>query len=1185
MPSSLVNSYSGTNVHFNEYSVTFNTEPIPGSVILIGYDYLSHDIIAEYNGQQIIVGQVPIGYFSANDNFRLVITLEITGTNTTPIPYTVFFDFAEDGTVLGSADRNPFLAVLPRPVVNMNLSSTSFDDNVDMTITWTSDATDHVEIVITNVDGIIVYSDFSAPVNGSYIFNGLTLNSFADKNPFTVNMTAFNEPLISTNTSDTFDLLVTDRTYDTNSINNNNSVGSPTGILLDLLPYIITADINVINDSTVELVYTTQDATFVDILSSFDQGALNLSPNGNFIFTNLQQGTVYSVTVMARDDESNIDVRTVLFELNESGVNRDRGFLGLKRGKDMTFSVSAGVYTKETDLSGVAEPFVGTNGCFAGKFKWGPCLERIRIANEETLGVIFGKPSTNADNAIDFFTAASYLSYSSALDVVRVASYNGIAYLNKNSTVSVKYNGLVSGTTVYSTPEAAITILNDNHYTNLLDADLENNTFIAKHTGDLGNSIGIAIAVNSTAVATGDEYKYSTDYIAKYAADNVVNAKYNKNAFFFSRSKRVTYVRPTVESTARSILDTNDWLSVDGQRYQVRSVTLGVDNAILYVTVTNGGSGYTVAPAVSFSAGAATATSTLATTGSIKSTVTITAPGSGYTNADGTYALTFTDGGGTGAAGTVTITSGAVSAVTISNGGTGYTSAPTLSFAGTGTFVPAVLTPTIGYAVASVTVTGGGSGYTTAPSVSFTGNGSGASATAHVASADFIDLDRLYTGVVSTGSYQTNTISNSSISELTKYWVYSNAVGLAPDSESLHVMVIDTLGKITGVPGSLLEKFANVSFDSAAKNSDGTTNYWLNRINTSSIYVRVGTSSLSEIPLFKSNTDTDAQSKDWIANLIYLVGGDDAFASMGMDDDIDAYDLFKSPEEADAPIIVGNYRSISNDGGQPNSVLANYLIQNIAEFRRDSVVFLSCRRESVVNNPKNEVREILKDVNTLPSTSYATMDSGWKYMYDKYNDRYWWIPTAGDHAGCYARTDRLLDPWYSAAGEKRGILNNVVKLAFNPNETQRDQLYPNRVNPVVTFPGIGTMIYGDKTLLSLSSSFNRIPTRRLFIVIEKTLANAARFALFEFNDASTRTQVYGIIDKYLRGVQGGRGIEDYAIDVSEKVNTPEVVALNQFKGRIYIKPKYSINFIELNFINVGALLSFDEAVSVLNNTV
>lgn len=1187
MPTTLVNTYSGSNIYFNEYDVSFSSEPIPGSPILIGYDYVTHNIIAEYNNQQIVVGQVPLSYFNSNDYFRLVITLEVAGSNSTHIPYTVFFDFSEDGSVLGSVDRNPFISVLPRPNIILNLSDTNFLDNQDMTISWTSDATSHVELVITNSLNVIVYADYNAPTSGSYNFNGIGLTAFADKNPYTVNVTAYNEPLIFTNQNQTFNLIASDINIQSSVVNNTNTVFDAV-FGTDLLPVILTANLNQIDIRNVELVYTTQDATRVDILTMFGQGDLSLPANGSFQFTGLRIGIIYSVTIIASDNEGNYDVKNIIFEIHQDGLNSDKGILGLKRGSDMTFSVSAGVYTKETDLSGIAEPFVGTNGCFAGKFRWGPCLERVRIANEETLGVYFGTPGTNVDNAIDFFTASSYLSYSSALDVVRLASYNGSTFLNKNATVTVKYNGLINGgITVASTAESAITILNDEHFTNLVDGDLTGNTFIARFTGELGNSIGIGFVANSATVATSDEYKYNVDLIEKYNA-SVDNAYVNKDLFYFSRDKKVYYVRASDQKTARSIFDLGDWMVVNGSRYQIKGITLGSNNSLQKVILSSGGTGYTAAPTVSLTGAGtgATATAVLETTGSVKS-VTIANAGTGYT-ASATGVLVFSGGSPTTpATGTITTDgSGVITSVTITNAGAGYKTTPTVSFTGIGSGTGGSLTAILGYAVASVNVTNGGSGYTSGITVGFVGNGTGATATASVETVDVIEIDKLYSGVVSTGDYKdVSGLSNPSITEFSRAWRFSNVIGLAPDSESLHVVVFDALGKITGTAGSLLEKFVNVSFSSTAKNADGTSNYWLNRINTSSVYIRLGTATLDTVPFVKPYTDTDAQGTDWVANSIVLVGGDDAFDSMGLDDDIAGYDLFRNPEETDAPIIVGNWRSIKDESGSPNAVLANYLIQNIAEERRDSMVFLSCRRESVVNNPRNEVREILKDVNELPSTSYAEMDCGWKYMYDKYNDRYWWVPTSGDHAGCYARTDRLRDPWYSAAGEQRGILNNVVKLAFNPHETQRDQLYSNRVNPVISQPGVGTMIYGDKTLLSISSSFNRIPTRRLFIVVEKTLANAARFALFEFNDASTRTQVYGIIDKYLRGVKAGRGVEDYAIDVSEKVNTPEVVALNQFKGRIYIKPKYSINFIELNFINVGAILSFDEAIAILNNAV
>lgn len=1186
MSSTLINTYEEDRILFKEYLIDFplyeefSLDTIETD-ILIGFNYLSREIVVYHPSGMQIIEVLDESLFNTEDAFRLVVTLDVFGANNSIIPFSFSFDFAENGTILGfdqndnpidEVPYNPFINVLERPTVTVTATTPNPSDQ-PVTIQWTSTAVGDGYNVGYVTLLILHGEDFYA------FYDNLDAIGFLDVydipvGDYTVIATAYDEPTIYSDTdSADFNVYSVETIITPPSVNNINTV-SPVIVDMDLLPIITSLNVIYIDDNTAQVCYTTLNATSVDLLTTFNQNHVGLPTNYCQTFDNLEMDTLYTVTAIASDDEGNIDVDTITFAITpQEGLNSDRGILGLNRGKDMTFSVSPGVYTKETDLSGIAEPFVGTNGCFAGKFRWGPCLERIRIANEETLGVIFGTPGTNIDNKIDFFVAAQYLSYAGALDVVRAASFDGTSYLNKNAVVTVKFNTLDDS----SPAEDDITILNDEHYTNLSDGDLESNTFIARFPGDLGNSVGISFVTNAAAL-TGDQYKHAVDLTT------------DKNKFYFARDKKVKYRRTSSTSTARSIMDLGDWLVVDGAQYQIKGIDLdSVFGHLLTIAVTNGGSDYTAAPIVSFTGGGggtgAAATAVLASTGSVKNNVTITNAGVGYAT-DETVALTFTGGGGTGATGTVTTLGGEVTAVTITSGGTGYTSAPTLSFTPTTPpSTPAVLTAVIGYAVASITITAQGSGYTSAPAVGFAGTGSGAAATSYVGSIDTITLDRLYAGTISTGNLNIGSIANTGITSFVKKWRWQNVISLAPSSESIHMIVFDTTGKITGAAGSVIEKYNDLSFDPTARTVDGVSNYWLNRINTISSYIRIGTADLSQIPLFISNTETYAAGKDWISNYIKLAGGDDSFSTMGIDDDISAYDLFRDPEQTDAPIIIGNYRSIKDDSGETNSVLANYLIQNIAEIRKDSMVFLSCRREAVVNNPRNEVREIINDVLTLPSTSYAEMDSGWKYIYDRYNDAYLWVPTSGDHAGVYARTDRNRDPWYSGAGEQRGIINNVVKLAFNPNESQRDQLYANRVNPIVSFPGIGTMVYGDKTLLSLASGFNRIPTRRLFIVLEKTLANAARFAMFEFNDNITRAQVFGILDSYLRDVKGRRGVEDYLVDVSEKVNTPEVIANNQFKGRIYIKPKYSINFIELNFVNVGAILTFDEAVSILNNTI
>lgn len=833
----------------------------------------------------------------------------------------------------------------------------------------------------------------------------------------------------------------------------------------------------------------------------------------------------------------------------------------------MAFILSAGVYFKETDLSFVAEQFIGSKGCYAGKFMWGPSLQRVIIDREETLANIFGKPTSgNVDNVIDWHVANQFLSYSNVLDVVRIASFNGTSYLNKNSVVRPYFNNLNAS----GTAEPNITILNDNHYTNLLDGDLENNGFMGRFTGAYGNSVGISWVVNSNNTVNELTSQLNTNGFS----DDLSTLQDN---FVLTRNKTIKFLRPDINTTIREYLDILDWLDLDSSRYQVKNIKLGTSaNSVLDVTVVSSGL-YQTTPTVNFTG----AGSTLATATAVLSTsigVVATTAGAGYDN--GNYNLSFSGGSGNGAAGFVTITSGTISSITITNSGTGYTGNPTIAINYTGTAPSTAAVLASGRPIENIIMTNNGS-YTTLPTVAIAGTvltGIGATVTVtnvNVATGiDEIEIDRVYSGTVSTGNYLTGT-NNTSI-PITKYWRFSNVISTNPISvdNGIHVIVFDNDGKISGQRGTILEQYKDLSLSSTAKNEDGTSNYWSTRINTNSYYVRLGTKDIS------TWTQTiDVSGKTYITNYLALVDGDDAFTSMGLDDDIAGYDLFKDTEQTDAPIIIGNYRSIKNEGGVPNSVLATYLIQNIAEVRKDSMVYVSCRRESVVNNPRNEVTSLLQDVATLPSTSYGEMDTGWKYIYDRYNDKYIWIPTCADHAGAYARTDSTNDAWFSAAGQQRGIIKNAIKLAFNPNEAQRDQLYPNRINPIVTFPNIGTMIYGDKTLLNLNSAFNRIPTRRLFIVLEKTLTRASRFALFEFNDAITRAQARNICESYLSQVKSKRGVDDYRVIIDETNNTPAVIAGNQLKGTILIKPNYSINFIELNFVNVGAVLTFEESIT------
>jgi len=218
----------------------------------------------------------------------------------------------------------------------------------------------------------------------------------------------------------------------------------------------------------------------------------------------------------------------------------------------------------------------------------------------------------------------------------------------------------------------------------------------------------------------------------------------------------------------------------------------------------------------------------------------------------------------------------------------------------------------------------------------------------------------------------------------------------------------------------------------------------------------------------------------------------------------------------------------------------------------------------------------LEYYNQLPSSSYAVFDSGYKYMYDKYNDVFRFVPLNGDIAGLCANTDNVADTWYSPGGFNRGQIRGAVKLAYNPSKTQRDQLYPARINPVVAFPGEGTVLFGDKTALSKPSAFDRINVRRLFLVLEKSIARAAKFQLFEFNDEFTRAQFKSLVEPFLREVQGRRGITDFAVVCDGTNNSAEVIDRNEFVADIFIKPARSINFITLSFIAVRTGVSFSE---------
>lgn len=430
--------------------------------------------------------------------------------------------------------------------------------------------------------------------------------------------------------------------------------------------------------------------------------------------------------------------------------------------------------------------------------------------------------------------------------------------------------------------------------------------------------------------------------------------------------------------------------------------------------------------------------------------------------------------------------------------------------------------------------------------------------------------------------YYGNTVTAQSL--VPRRWEFYNYFNGAPGTsafaqvdgatnDEMHIIVADEDGRISGVANTVLEIFSNVSKASNARTADGTGNYYQTVINQTSRYIwwasnLAGVTNIGRLTTSSVNFGIGAQTSALNSSLTR--GRDGALPRAA--DYINGYNLFSNPEVVDVSLI------LSGEGDQTKAL---HIINNIAEVRKDCVAIISPRRADVVNNAGyvgSEMEDIIAFRNLLPSSSYAVMDGNYKYIYDKYNDLYRYVALNGDTAGLMVRTDTERDPWYSPAGFNRGQVKNVIKLAFNATKGQRDQLYKAGVNPVVTFPGQGTVLFGDKTLLSKPSAFDRINVRRLFIVLEKAISTAAKFTLFEFNDEFTRSQFRNLVEPFLRDVQGRRGIFDFRVVCDTTNNTGEVIDRNEFVGDIYIKPARSINFIQLNFVAVRTGVEFSEVV-------
>ena len=441
------------------------------------------------------------------------------------------------------------------------------------------------------------------------------------------------------------------------------------------------------------------------------------------------------------------------------------------------------------------------------------------------------------------------------------------------------------------------------------------------------------------------------------------------------------------------------------------------------------------------------------------------------------------------------------------------------------------------------------------------------------------------TGATETGGLRHAVVDNAKI---LRHWEYYFQFSTPPTStddvvnaggslDEMHIVVLDEDGGITGTAGTILETFEGVSQAVDAKSAQGNSNFFADVIYSQSKFVYVmdhETTLANSGSAKKGQTFDNTQGDAFVVKTYSLASGTDDYAATN-GEIATAYEKFSDTDAVDLSLLLCGPSQTTADATGDTKATA---VMDIATARKDCVAFISPARTDVVGvaNAITQAQNVIGFADGLPSTSYAVIDSGYKYMYDRYNDVYRFVPLNGDIAGLCARTDNVADAWFSPGGFNRGQIRGAVKLAFNPNQTQRDELYKARVNPVTSFPGQGIVLFGDKTAQSKPSAFDRINVRRLFIVLEKAVSTAAKFQLFEFNDEFTRAQFRNLVEPFLRDVQGRRGITDFSVVCDDSNNTGDVIDRNEFRADIFIKPARSINFIQLNFIATRSGVAFSE---------
>ena len=849
----------------------------------------------------------------------------------------------------------------------------------------------------------------------------------------------------------------------------------------------------------------------------------------------------------------------------------------------MAFQLSPGVNVSEIDLTTVVPSVATSDGAFAGLFRWGPVGERTLVSTENQLISLFGKPTNH--NPETFFTAANFLAYSNRLYIVRAANTTG-------ATPKITANG--------SNNSSVLTLSN----TTALS--------VGMYVTQLSNgSVGFT---NVSSVSTVSIVSKNSSSIT---LSNAANTAFSNVDVYFARPE-TSYTAvgfdptsPRTKAGANGIVDNlvahivkndNDYTNKDGNFDPdvnwVAKFPGEIGNSLrISVCDTSDSFSSNVAltsAAIEFRTGSSIATvkfqgSTNATANTVASQISINDQ---VLAGNSAYGLQYLQVKSMTVVGNTTANVVVSGDVDVSN---------TIGFIATNNN-PLSNGDIVKYVTAANnTALGGLSNNSNYYIVQANSSGFKVSVTPfgeEISLTSGTDKAGTFTANVNVLSIQFENPyrlrSDFTDTKIQRYWEFFNVVDTAPGQsehvlfngntaaqDELHIVVVDELGKFTGTPGTILETHKNLSRATDAKGVDGTGIYYKNVVNQVSNYIwwandrTTAPSATSE--LVASATSTSP------ANVQLTYGSDgsnEESVSIGVL--AEGYDLFAKAEDIDISLVlqgkpIGGTTVVNGDTIR-RFQLANYIINNICDTRRDCVALISPDKDTVLNNVGREANSVKNWRGAITSSSYAVLDSGYKYQYDRYNDIYRWVPMNGDIGGICARTDDTNDAWWSPAGFNRGQIKNLVKVAFNPNKSERDILYSNGVNPIVTFPGQGTVLYGDKTLQAKPSAFDRINVRRLFIVLEKAISTAAKYSLFEFNDAFTRAQFRNLVTPYLRTIQGRRGITDFKVVCDDTNNTAQIIDTNQFVGDIYIKPARSINFIQLNFIAVPSGVQFTEVV-------